>query len=142
MLEDAFDLMLINLEKNHKIKRDQKVTRPCAIVINKIDAFDLEERIGHKAVKDFMIRNPEVKNFKDAEDMLCKEVFKSWGLGNFLRKLEHKFKKHRFFTCSALGRIPGNNGTKFQPYRVVEPMLWLLGEADKDLKFSKPEIAA
>lgn len=135
MLEDAFDTMLINLEKNHKIKRDERVAKPCAVVINKIDAFDLEDRIGHKAVKDFMVRHPEVKDFKEAEDMLCKEQFKSWGLGNFLRKLDQKFKKYRFYTCSALGRIPDNTGAKFQPYRVVEPLLWLLGEANKDLKF-------
>lgn len=134
MLEDAFDTMLINLEKNHKIKRDQQVTKPCAIVINKIDAFDLEERIGHKAVRAFMQRRPEFSEFKDAEERLCKETFISWGLGNFIRKLEQKFTKIRFFTCSALGRIPDGNNTKFQPYRTGKPLLWLLGQADRHLR--------
>jgi hypothetical protein len=135
-LEDAFDRMLVHLEKNHNIKREQQVTLPCAIVINKIDAFNLEERIGHIAVKRYMARYPEVKNFKEAEDSVCKQQFKSWGLGNFLRNLDQKFKKYRFYTCSALGRTINteNQHDKFQPYRVVEPLLWLLEEANKDLK--------
>ena len=134
MLEDAFDTMLINLEKNHKVKRDDRIDKPCAVIINKIDAFDLEDRIGHKAVKEYMIKHPDIENFKDAEDMLCKELFKSWGLGNFLRKLDQKFKTYRFYTCSALGHLPDGGGKTFKPYRVVDPLLWLLEEADKDLK--------
>lgn len=134
MLEDAFDTMLINLEKNHKIKREQQVVQPCAIVINKIDAFDLESRIGHKAVREYIAQHPEIRDFKEAEDLLIKGTFKSWGLGNFLRKIEHKFKTYRFYTCSALGHLPGNPNHEFKPFRVIEPLLWLLGEADKHLK--------
>ena len=134
MLEDAFDTMLINLEKNHKIKRDERIDKPCAVVINKIDAFDLEDRIGHKAVKDHMIKHPDLKDFKEAENQLIQKQFKSWGLGNFLRMLEQKFKTYRFYTCSALGGIPDGSGKKFQPYRVEEPLLWLLGKANKDLR--------
>ncbi len=134
MLEDAFDTMLVNLEKNHKIKRDEKVGKPCAIVINKIDAFDLEKRIGDEAVKAYMLKHPELKTMQDARDKLCQELFKSWDLGNFMRKVDQKFKKYRFFTCSALGRIPKNDGAAFKPNRVVEPLLWLLGQANKDLR--------
>lgn len=134
MLEDAFDTMLINLEKNHKIKRDEQVNKPCAVVINKIDAFDLEDRIGCKAVKDYMVQHPDIKDFKEAEDILCKEQLKLWGLGNFLRKLDQKFKWYRFYTCSALGRLPGNNHKGFKPFRVIEPLTWLLGESNKHLK--------
>ncbi len=134
MLEDAFDTMLINLEKNHKIKREERVTRPCAIVINKIDAFDLERRIGDDALKAYMLKHPELKNMQDARDQLCHELFKSWDLGNFLRKLDQKFKKYRFFTCSALGHIPKNDGMPFKPTRVVEPLNWLLGQANRHLK--------
>lgn len=134
MLEDAFDTMLINLEKNHKIKREEKVGKPCAIVINKVDAFDLEQRIGDEAVKTYMLKYPELKSMQDARHQLCKDLFKSWGLGNFMRKLEQKFKKCRFFTCSALGRIPKNDGVPFTPIRVVEPLTWLLGHASRDLR--------
>jgi len=134
MLEDAFDTMLINLEKNHKIKREHQVTQPCAIVINKIDAFDLEDRIGHNAVKQYMAQHPQIDDFKKAEDLLIKEQFNSWGLGNFIRKLDQKFKTHRFYTCSALGDISKNYNREFQPYRVIDPLVWLLGEADKHLK--------
>lgn len=134
MLEDAFDTMLINLEKNHKIKREEKISKPCAIVINKIDAFDLEHRIGDKAVNAYMLKHPKIQNVQDARDQLLHEFLKKWNLGNFLRKIEQKFKKHHFFTCSALGCIPENDGVAFKSSRVVEPLTWLLGQADKDLK--------
>jgi hypothetical protein len=134
MLEDAFDIMLINLEKNHNIKKDQRINKPCAIVINKIDVFDLEDRIGHNAVKEYIKKHPDIQDFEEAEDRICKEMFKSWGLGNFLRKLEQKFKKYRFFTGSALGRIPDNSRAGFKPDRVIEPLTWVLGEADRNLR--------
>jgi GTPase SAR1 family protein len=134
VLEEAFDIMLINLEKNHKIRRNERITQPFAVVINKIDVFDLEDRIGHRAVKKYLAQHREVDDFKQAEDLLCKEVLKTWGLGNFLRKLEQKFEHHHFFTCSALGRIPEGNNNKYVPSRVGEPLLWLLGKASKNLK--------
>ena len=140
MLEDAFDIMLINLEKNHRVRLDRQITQPCAVVIDKIDAFDLEERIGHKAVKKYIDTHPGLENFKEAEDGLLKEFLKELGMGNFLRKLEHKFQYYHFFTCSALGRNPGSNRQKFEPRRVVEPLLWLLGQANKDLKITNQEV--
>lgn len=134
MLEDTYDAMLLNLEKNFKIKRTEMVKKPVAIVINKVDAFDLENRLGHTAVRNYMSRHPEVGDFLNAQDLMLKEQLKGWGLGNYLRKLEQKFKKYRFFTISALGRSPQNSGDKFVPLRASDPLLWLLGEADKDLK--------
>lgn len=134
MLEDCFNTMIINLERNHNIKRDQQINKPCAIVINKIDAFDLEDRIGKSAARKVMIRNPKIKTMDEAVDALCDELFHEWGLGNFLRSVKHKFKKYRFFTCSSLGHTPDNTGKAFQPERVTEPLMWLLGQADKNLK--------
>ncbi len=137
MLEDCFDTMLINLEKNHKIRRDQQINKPCAVVINKIDAFDLEYRIGESAAKSLMIKDPKIKSMEEAVNRLCEELFMEWELGNVLRKLKHKFKTYRFFTCSALGHLPDNTKQPFQPYRVTEPLMWLLGQADKDMRVKK-----
>ncbi len=134
MLEDCFDAMVINLEKNHRIKQDKRIKMPCAIIINKVDAFDLEDRIGEAAARRLMMKNTDIPSIDHAVNQLCEELFLEWSLGNFLRKLKHKFKRYRFFTCSALGRMPGGVGRPFQPYRVSEPLMWLLGQADKNLR--------
>jgi len=134
MLEDAFNAMLINLEKNHGIKRDQQVDKPCAIVINKTDAFDIEERVGKKAARQLMIRDSTIKSMSQATQMLCKELFVECGLGNFLREIQSKFKKYQFFTCSALGYIPDNSKKPFKPYRVTDPLIWILANVDKNLR--------
>lgn len=136
MLEDTFDTMMINIEKNHGIKHDQKINRPCAVVINKIDAFDLDNKIGSTAADDLVRQRPnEIKSVEIAVDILCREFLTDLGLANFLRKLDRKFKTNRFFTCSTLGHW--EEGKAFRPYGVSEPLTWLLGLADKDLAVKK-----
>jgi len=134
MLEDAFSAMIINMEKNHGIKRDKPIDKPCAIVINKTDAFDIEDRIGKRAARQLIIQDSSIKNFNQATQTLCKELFEEWGLGNFLRQIESKFKKYQFFTCSALGYIPDNSKKPFKPYRVIDPLIWILTNSDSDLR--------
>jgi hypothetical protein len=134
MLEDTFDAMMINLEKNHMVKRDQRINQPFAIVINKIDVFDLENKIGATAANDLMGQRPDLTDKQEAIHLLCTDFFKEWGLGNFLRKVDQKFKTSRFFTCSALGHMPGQTNTPFHQQRVSEPLLWLLAKADRDFR--------
>lgn len=134
MLEDVFDKMLINLEQKHSVKRDKKVNIPCAIVVNKVDAFDLEDKIGENAARELIHRDDKIKTIENAIDFLCKELFMDCGLGNFLRKVEQKFSSYKIFTGSALGNMPDGSGKKFKPYRVIEPLMWILNNADKDFR--------
>jgi GTPase SAR1 family protein len=129
MLDDAFDTMLINLEKNYKLKREQAIKQPCAIVINKVDAFDLSDRIGENAAKELMKQDTSIKTISDAINKLCKDNLTEWGLGHFIRNLEYKFSNYRFFTCSALGHLPNNDA--FQAYGATEPLMWLLSQINK-----------
>ena len=128
-LEDVYDAMIINLEKNHKIKRSQKINRPCAVVINKIDVLDLESFLGDSAVAAYQKKH-KLPNIQRARDMLCRELLEQYNFGNFARKLEAKFNVVRFFTCAALGETNGI----YKPRRVAEPITWLLGKADRDLR--------
>lgn len=131
MLDDAFDTLIINLEKNYQLKRDQTIKQACAIVINKIDAFDLSDRIGENAAKELMKLDTSIDNIPDAINKLCKDKFIEWGLGHFIRNLDYKFINYRFFTCSALGHLPNNNNNAFQGYGATEPLMWLLNQIDK-----------
>ncbi|MDP8228698.1 MAG: hypothetical protein P9M15_04530 [Candidatus Electryoneaceae bacterium] len=135
ILDDTFDTMLNHLMQNYRLKIDQQITKPCAVIINKVDTFDLADKIGETAAQRFMRRDSTVVTLEDAVDKLCRQVLRDeWGLGNFIRKLDSQFKTYRFFTCSALGRSPDQSYKPFRPYGVIEPMMWLLGQADKDLK--------
>ncbi len=131
MLDDAFDTMIINLEKSYKVRRDQTINKPCAIVINKVDAFDLSERIGEAGAMELMKLDSSIATIADAIDKLCKDNFIEWGLGNFIRNLESKLTNYRFFTCSALGHLPDSENKAFQAYGATEPLLWLLSQIDK-----------
>jgi GTPase SAR1 family protein len=130
LLEDTFDNMVVNLEKNFHVKREKHIKQPLAIVINKIDAFDLDKIIGQQAGRELMAKDASIQTLEEAIDQLCRQQFKLWELNNLLVKLEQKFTNYRFFTCSALGHLPMNN-TAFQSYGAVEPLLWLLKQTDR-----------
>ena len=131
MLDDAFDRMMLNLEKNYHVKPNQTIKKPCAIVINKVDAFDLTERIGESAAKELM-QQDNIATLSDAVNQLCKKRLIEWGLGHFIRNLEYKFANYRFFTSSALGSPHPQN--HFHAYGTTEPLIWLLSQIDKKLK--------
>lgn len=134
MLDDAFDAMIINLEQNFNNAVNDKINKPIAIVINKVDAFDLEQRIGEKAAKEKMLQDQSVKSVDEAIHLLCKEMLMQYQLSNFLRRIEEKFSDHQFFSVSSLGNMEGQQRQTFNPIRTGSPIAWLLGKADKHLK--------
>lgn len=63
--------------------------------------------------------NTLVRNF------LCR-----YELGHFVQNVEIQFSNVRYFSCSALGRLPVPGDTRsFIPIRVGEPLIWLLANA-------------
>lgn len=130
MIDDILASIILHLEKNHNIKRNERITRPCALVINKIDAFDLEDKFGENAVNNLILKNPTL-SYQDAMHKTCLDFFKEMELNNFLKTIEQKFANYRFFTVSTLG-----NSKKFIPVRTKEPIKWILSKSDKDFKFS------
>jgi hypothetical protein len=132
-LEDAYVALAVHLDRTLGIRRDKVLSQPCAIVINKADIFDLDRRIGEEAAASFIAGAPTPITIPEAVDRLCREALEDWGHGNFVRIIGRKFKNHRFFVCSALGRAPDASRTPFQPFGVLEPLSWILSLADKDL---------
>jgi hypothetical protein len=65
----------------------------------------------------------------DAIDQLVRNFLITYDLQNFVRDLGLQFAKVRFFSCSALGRLPDPTDTRtFEPVRVLEPLSWVLDE--------------
>jgi hypothetical protein len=133
-LDDTFDAILINLERNYGLLREKAIDKPCAVVITKVDAFELEDEIGETAAKDLFRSQQSLGSLDEAMDHNCRTRFHEWGLGNFLRKLDTKFSKSRFFVCSSLGRSPDGDSSPFQPVRSIAPLRWILSEVDGDLR--------
>ena len=91
---------------------------PLAVVINKVDALPVAELPFLSALQ----------TGSEAGTEACRQALDRLGANRILPALEHKFTKIKFFSCSALGRMPDpDNASPFQPLGVTEPFLWLLG---------------
>ena len=131
--DDILNIMLINLEKMFGLKDKDTLKRNLAIVINKADIPTLEERIGESAVNQYLSAHSDTcEAFADARDAVCRDFLVNYGAGNFVRTAEAKFKKVRYFTCSALGH--NQDGQPYKGKNVVDPMMWLLQQSDSSIK--------
>ncbi|MGM0842246.1 MAG: TRAFAC clade GTPase domain-containing protein [Bacillota bacterium] len=127
-LEEIFDRLMIYFQEQYGIKPHQKIEKPIAFVINKVDAYDLNQRIGEVAAKELLEKMPSIKTMEEAIHQLCNQLLQEAGMNHFLRKIENKFSNYQFFASSSL---KGNEYTN-----VEKPILWVLSQADKDLKIS------
>jgi len=102
---------------------------PIAVVLTKVDAFDLDERIGAAAARRLLAESAVIRDEAKAIDGLVEHFLLSYGEGNFVRNLRTQFSAVRFFSCSSTGRMirPGDYSS-LQPARVLEPLLWLMAQ--------------
>lgn len=133
-LNDTFDSFMINFKRISGLSANKLSKIPCAIVINKTDAFDLENKIGFKAAAAAFINPEKGKKYSDIEDAvsaLARQFLMENGMSNFVKNTEMCFKKRKYFTCSSLGHLP--NGNSFSPIRVFLPVRWIISNFDKKL---------
>jgi hypothetical protein len=132
-VEETFDVMVANLDKHHNLKANARIDKPLAIVINKVDAFDLEDRVGENAVRKLMMADPSIPGTAEGMDQVCQYFLHSLGLESFLKKVKRHFDNYQYFSVSALGRTADDSNQPFAPRRVLDPLLWLLAHADRDM---------
>jgi len=110
--------------------RKKRYAQPVAVVITKVDALDLEHDIGLPAAHALVASDPALASEDEAISKLVRDFLCSYDLENFVRDLESQFAKVRYFSCSALGRLPNPGDTSsFDPVRVLEPLAWLLTQS-------------
>lgn len=115
------------------LKDKDTLKRNLAVVINKVDIPTLEEKIGETAAQQYLAENAKTcKSYMDARDAVCRNFLEEYGAGNFVRTAEAKFKTVRYFTCSALGH--NHEGQPYEGKNVVDPVMWLLQQADSSIK--------
>jgi len=129
-IEDALARILISMEEHFGLGKTARLKVPVAVVINKIDAFDLEARIGEPAMRQRVQSSPTPVDPETTRDELLRDQLCRWGQGDVVQQLETRCARVHYFTCSALGHMPDGSGRAFEARGVLEPLLWILGEAD------------
>lgn len=125
---DGYERMITVLEGSIGPRSRSRFKQPIAVVISKGDALDLEARIGRSAAQKLMRSDPTIRLEEDAINLLVEQFLIEYEMGNLIRDLHLQFEQVRFFSCSALGRMPDErNHRPFVPVGVLEPLLWVLG---------------
>jgi len=127
----TYTRMLSMFEASKGVRNEGRYPQPVAVVLTKADALKLEEEIGAPAAQSLMAQDPsKYITEEDAISTLVRDFLSAYGLDNFVRDLEAQFVDVKYFSCSALGRLPiQTNRQEFIPIRVLEPLRWLLTHA-------------
>lgn len=129
-VEDTFARILIGMEEFFGLRKGERIRVPVAVVLGKVDAFDLEDRVGERAVDARMAASPPGTRREAVRDALVREQLRAWGEGPFVQQVETRCAKVRYFTCSSLGRMPDSTDRAFEGRGVLDPVMWIVGEAD------------
>jgi hypothetical protein len=141
LTEDAFARILIGLEEHFGLEKGTRLKVPLAIVVNKIDAFGLEQRIGEPAVQAALRASPVPADPAAIRNQTVREQLVRWGLGHLVHQLETRCSQIGYFACTSLGRMP--DGTQpLQGRGVLDPLLWLLESSDSMFKAERRKQAA
>ncbi len=108
-------------------------------MVNKIDAFDLEQRLGEPAVQERLRSSPQPVDIEALRSQVVRDQLVQWGRGDLVHQLEARCAKVRFFACSSLGHIPDNSHRAFEARGVLEPLLWTLASADSVFAAERPK---
>jgi hypothetical protein len=129
-LEDLITRVTNHVEQAQEISTTDRIKVPLAVVITKVDAFDLEEKLGPPAVQRAQFANPELSD-EEAGNQVIRSWLRAHGEEHTVHMLEKRFTVLQFFSVSGLGRMPDNSASA--PYvskRVLDPIDWLFEKAD------------
>lgn len=123
--DDLLDRLLFMLEKNFGHHPAESIRIPIAVVLTKVDAFDLERLLGHAGLPAGLSDG--------ALDAACSEriqaQLKKWDMTPLVENIESRFRDYRFFSFSAVG-FERSPSLAFSPQRVERPYYWLLSRRE------------
>jgi hypothetical protein len=128
--QDVFSRFLIASQEHFDLAADSRIKTPLAVVLTKVDAGGLLASIKkkHKQMRSEM--EPEDYNQPRGYDMAVRELLLEWNQAALVQQIETRFVCVRYFACSALNS--GDDG-QLQPRFAVEPLVWVLRQADDPL---------
>jgi hypothetical protein len=119
------------LRASHGVRGDRKVKVPIAVVFAKMDAFFPVLGGNHP----LLAKPPALPGYDEAAGLDTHEhvraMLHEYGADDIDALLVHNYTTFRYFAVSALGAAPDYatdtvNTRGVQPFRVEEPLLWLL----------------
>jgi len=126
----AYERMFQMFEDSVGLRKGKRFPHPLAVVMTKVDALNLDFEVGTHAARNMLLQNPTIANEEDAINILVRDFLVRYELDHFVREVEMQFSNVRYFSCSALGRMPDESDNRcFMPIRVADPLLWLLARA-------------
>ncbi|MBL7258035.1 hypothetical protein [Paractinoplanes lichenicola] len=128
---DVVNRVTENLRTSHRIGGRKNIAIPVAVAFAKIDAFFDVLGEDHP-----LVRRPQPGPFYDddsgrATHEHVKGLLHDWGASDIDTHLKHNYTTFRYFAISALGAEPDYRANRVDdrgvhPFRVDEPLLWLL----------------
>jgi len=130
---DVVNRVTENLRTSHRLGGKKNIPIPVAVAFAKIDAFFDVLGQDHP-----LVRRPEPGPFYDDQagrstHEQVRALLHDWGADDIDTHLNHNYKNFRYFAVSALGAEPDYRANLIdergvQPFRVDEPLLWLLSQ--------------
>lgn len=130
--DDLVDKLLFVLEKNFGYDPASPLPIPIAVVLTKVDAFDLEKLIGYDGLPSAL---DDAGRESACSDRIATQL-RSWDMTPLVETIETRFATRRFFSYSAVGFGSGPRAT-FEPERAGRPFAWLREQEAKSLKRRK-----
>ena len=139
-----FDNILSFFKEGDPSERKSYFKKPMAFVFSKIDAIlNNEAKFESTSIANMSMRKNSY--FLSGDGVLLSEfdsisssimgALNAWGETNFVNNITNNYKNPKFFGISSLGEAPvGINVSKVSPYRVLDPLVWILNE----LKYPLP----
>jgi hypothetical protein len=130
--DDAFGVLEKITDLLQAGRRGRRVRKPLAVAVTKMDLF----WDGMAPEAPLQRPEPMVRGFDqrdgDAVHAQVAELLRDWDGRRIDQFLRENYRRYRYFGLSALGADPRQvrtvPATGIQPYRVGDPVLWLLAQ--------------
>ncbi|MEK7995825.1 MAG: hypothetical protein AAB403_18665 [Planctomycetota bacterium] len=118
----VFDALQKNVRRYLRYGPSGKTDVPVAVVIGKAEIPEVNVRVGPD----------KIRAAGEDGSSLCRKFLEDGGIGGKISSLEHHFGRVRYFSSTALGRLPdeeelpeGQGGPPYQGDGLLDPLLWL-----------------
>ncbi len=131
--DEVYSRLIEFLQQQHVRSGTRKIKIPLALVVTKRDAFHLDRELGVVALREAQRREYQQaqQEQREARTLDPSAVVRQWlcdhNLEGLIHNIEGQFVQCRYFSCSALGRMPSRQaGQPFSPRDVEAPFDWLI----------------
>lgn len=145
---DAIFANILQYFRQHGGEKNSIFQKPIALTFSKIDAIlSHEDDFADTAISGMSVENNSsflrgegvsINEMEANSDSLMAAIA-AWEEMNFVNQVKNNFKNAKYFGISALGGEPVGNKltTKVKPYRVLDPLVWILHELKYKLPIQK-----